>query len=183
MGYYTNFYGKLKFTRKLMGVELAWVNTVMREPSEIATRTRRLYMDARKSGDWDNDRDNARMQQSVVHEMKAAGYILTWSGQDDAGDMCIAPGKNGLIYTAEKPYDLVSGVNFIVTNARRKIPDFGLQGSLFAQTEFEPYTWLLKINEQGWAEQVPCRMAPLLRHSPRAYMQHLRWNWSNPSAW
>jgi hypothetical protein len=41
---------------------------------------------------------------------------------------------------------LVEAVNFIIANGRQRIPDFGLKGSMFAETEFAPYHWLLKID-------------------------------------
>jgi len=34
---------------------------------------------------------------------------------------------------------------------------------LHAETELEPYRWLLKINDQGWAKQVPCDLKDLRR--------------------
>jgi hypothetical protein len=58
-----------------------------------------------------------------------------------------------------------------IAEIRREIPDFGLRGSLFSDTESEPYYWLLKINVEAGAEQIPCAFTKLLPHSPRAYMQ------------
>jgi hypothetical protein len=64
--------------------------------------------------------------------------------------------KDGLVYASEKSDDLVPGINCIIANARQLMPDFGLREQLYAETEFEPYRWILKINDQGWAEHVPC---------------------------
>jgi hypothetical protein len=61
---------------------------------------------------------------------------------------------NGLVYCSEKSYEMVESVNFVIANARRKIPDFGLKGALRAVTEFEPHLWWLKIADDGWARQV-----------------------------
>jgi len=53
---------------------------------------------------------------------------------------------------------MVEGLNFIIANARRKIPDFGLTGSMHACTEFAPYNWDIKIGKDGWAKQVPIKL-------------------------
>jgi hypothetical protein len=54
---------------------------------------------------------------------------------------------------------------------------------MFAETEFAPYHWLLKIGPDGWAMQQPCRMTRALVYSPRRYTEHLRLNWRSPSVW
>jgi hypothetical protein len=100
-----------------------------------------------------------------------------------ASSMRITRDGTGLEYCSEKTYDLVGSINFIIVNGRKFIPGFGLTGSLFADTEFEPYRWLLKIGPDGFAHQEPCRITMLLLHSPRAYMRHMRWNWRRPSSW
>ena len=57
----------------------------------------------------------------------------------------------GLVYRSEKTYDIVAGINFIIVNARTRVPDFGLTGMLTADTEFEPYHWFVKIGSDGMA--------------------------------
>ena len=101
-----------------------------------------------------------------------------------ASDLTISNDKRGIVYCCEKTNDIIAGLNFIITNARERIPGFGLKGTPFADTEFEPYIWLVRINKAGFAEQDPnCRMTNLLPHSPRAYLKHLRLNWRHPSVW
>jgi hypothetical protein len=86
-------------------------------------------------------------------------------------------------HCGQKTYSMVEAVNFILANGRARIPDFGLTGSLFAETEFRPYHWLVKIGPDGWAMQQRCRMTRAIAYSPRRYAQHLRWNLRKPSVW
>jgi hypothetical protein len=69
--------------------------------------------------------------------------------------------KNGIVYASEKSWDLVSQVNTIIADIRQDIPDFGLKGSLYAETDYEPYSWLLKIDARGCAIQVACQLEDL----------------------
>jgi hypothetical protein len=188
MGYDTRFYGRLEFNRRLTREELGWLQKV------------------RKAGRF--GRDEPEIEAAVMDQAEArrsergAGPLLfdAVDGADlraemrgfivgknlsphNAEDLRITSDGAGLEYCSEKSYNMVEGVNFIVANARLKIPGFGLQGSLFADTEFEPYRWLLKIGADGWAHQEPCRITELLRHDARAYMRHVRWNWRKPSVW
>jgi hypothetical protein len=137
MGYETNFYGKLKFTRRLDDAELA------------------------------------------TFEQFLKGHDTGFRA-----DFSIAPQKDGLVYTSEKTYDLVSEVNFIIENSQRLIPGFGLKGSLFADTEFEPHYWLLKIGPDGDAFQEPCKIDDLWSHSKREYLGRqcfkLKWKIEKP---
>jgi hypothetical protein len=83
----------------------------------------------------------------------------------------ISDDKTGLVHCSEKTYDMIGGVNFIIANGRAKIPGFGLKGSLYASTEFEPYDWLVKINDEGWAYQEKCDPIALWDHDKRAYLE------------
>jgi hypothetical protein len=188
MGYDTDFYGRLNFTRRLTREELDEVDRILR------------------AGQYDEDQpeiEEVIQREAERERVKRGGGPLVFVGSANAitraqlrgcvvgpelssanaAALRITDDGKGLEYCAEKSDEMVEAVNFIIANARRKIPDFGLKGSLFADTEFEPYHWLLKINSDGWAEQAPCRMTSLMHHNPRAYMRHLRWNWRRPSAW
>jgi hypothetical protein len=123
MGYDTQFYGTLQYTRTLTDAELTWLT----------------------------DR-NARNVPGM-REFRAT--------------------NEGISYASEKTYDMVGLLNSITADARKNIPDFGLKGSLFARTEFEPYHWLVKINNDGVAEQVLCEMRELMHHDLRAYIDYL----------
>lgn len=52
---------------------------------------------------------------------------------------------------AEKSYDMVGQVNFVVAAMRLKWPEFGLTGSLIAQGEESDDAWTLTIGEDGVA--------------------------------
>jgi len=158
MGYQTDFYGKLRFNRKLDESELGWIQEVIHGPRCYSSRIRSEYIDTHLAN-WDNERDNAQMDLECDRDLRSKGFVVT-EGSSYA-DLTVSNDRDGLGYRSEKSYDLVSGVNFIIANARVRIPDFGLRGSLFASTEFEPHQWLLKINSEGRAEQVPCRLTDL----------------------
>jgi hypothetical protein len=165
MGYDTYFAGVLEFTRRLTQDELAWVQKVLiagqyhdHDPeTEIALRHEgKTEREARDGGPLmypgHNNADFRAMRRGfVVHEGVSAG---------NAGDLNIAEDGRGLEYRSEKSYYMVEAVNFVIANAKQRIPDFGLKGQLVANTEFEPYDWLLKISEDGWAHQVPVEPEP-----------------------
>lgn len=54
---------------------------------------------------------------------------------------------------SEKFYQTVEAVNFIIANTKSKYPEFGLSGDLLAQGEELDDRWILKINDEGWAEK------------------------------
>jgi hypothetical protein len=54
----------------------------------------------------------------------------------------------------EKFYKAVEAVNFIIDNARREIPDFGLTGQLEAQGEQIGDHWFLVIGKDGFASRI-----------------------------
>lgn len=63
--------------------------------------------------------------------------------------------KSGIKWDGnEKFYKSVEAVNFIIDNARREIPDFGLTGQLEAQGEDIGDHWFLVIGEDGFAKRV-----------------------------
>jgi hypothetical protein len=64
---------------------------------------------------------------------------------------------HGLFYSTEKSYQLVDSTNQLIRRVRQTIPDFALKGQLHAETEFEPYWWILRIGDDGWARQIPVR--------------------------
>ena len=188
MRYDTRFYGKLEFTRRLGIYELFELNKVLlagRYDDEDAAVERfvkaQAYKERAERGGGavvfdpvDGASLRAQMRGFITSEQ-----LLS----HNAGALRISEDGCGLKYYSEKSYQMVQAVNFIIANGRERIADFGLKGSLFADTEFEPYHWLLKIDTDGCARQYPCRMTALLRHDPRAYLKHLRLNWQRPSVW
>ena len=95
------------------------------------------------------------------------GFIAP-KGKPGYVDYVITDDKLGLKYNeGEKSYRMIEGLNFIIANAKRKIPDFGLTGSMRANTELPPYVWDIRIGKDGWAKQVPIR-APLPQRAANA---------------
>jgi hypothetical protein len=178
MGYYTKFYGKLCFTRKLTAEELSTLDKIIRaarhgdrEVSEALQRqaeaTRAIERDGNGALVFDpHEGANLRagFQNLITGDGLSPQYARALRINDD---------KSGLVYCAEKTYDMVAGVNFIIANGRARIPGFGLKGSLFASTEFKPYYWLVKINDEGWAYQKKCRHEALWDHDKKAFLEGL----------
>jgi hypothetical protein len=155
MGRYTHFYGKLEFKRPMDEGERRILEWIIDGPSLIGNEAYGEYLRThnRSGARRDNDLDNERIRAVCDERIRAAGFTRI---EDRAFADAMRVLEDGLVYAGEKTYDLVSGMNFIIENARRRIAGFGLKGQLYAETEFEPYEWLLKINSEGWAEQVPC---------------------------
>jgi hypothetical protein len=157
MGYDTHFHGMLEFTRPMAASELAWIERVTEAghdwPQEVvdavwgraeATRNARGGGPAIVHGPSAAELA-ARMQGFITGEGLSANYACALRISDD---------KRGLVYAAEKTYDMIAGVNFIIVNARTRIPDFGLKGMMAADTEFEPYLWFVKLGNNGMAYPV-----------------------------
>jgi hypothetical protein len=159
MGHYTEFKGRLEFTRRLTRAELAWVRKVLeagefdRKDAEIDDDIERLVRGERDaSGGGPVIYYGPAMEE---YRARRRGFLIGPNmSVSDAGDLIITKDKRGLEYSSEKSYEMVEGVNFIIANARQRIPDFGLKGQLRAITDFEPYHWYLRIGEDGWAHQV-----------------------------
>jgi hypothetical protein len=66
-------------------------------------------------------------------------------------DLNVSDDRRGLVYRSEKTYDMVDQVNRLIEVTRKLIPDFGLKGTLAADTDFEPHLWFLKIAADGTA--------------------------------
>jgi len=194
MGYETHFYGKLEFARKLTTEELTRLDGIIDGGDDPEAR-RHLFQMIMFGGNGDEISraliQQAEAERAIERDGKGPLVLDPHSGADLTASMrhlitgeglspkyaChlrISDDKTGLVYRAEKTYDVIGGVNFIIANAREKIPGFGLKGSLFASTEFEPYTWLVKINEEGWAYQEKCEMYALWDHDKKAYLEHLQ---------
>lgn len=61
----------------------------------------------------------------------------------------------GLIWNgAEKTYGLDKVVNVIITEMRKRWPDFGLEGVMAAQGESVEDRWTLSIGEDGMASKI-----------------------------
>lgn len=172
MGHYTDFYGKLEFTRKLTDEEFALLEEIIYGPFKYRMEVCSDYC-RKHLNNWDNDRDNREMHKECDAALKARGFIGASRDAHYANHLRVSDDKTGLVYCAEKTYDIIAGVKFIIVNARERIPGFGLKGSLFASTEFEPYTWLVKINDEGSADQEKCDWGALWDHDRKAYLEHL----------
>jgi hypothetical protein len=182
MGYDTKFWGSLKFTRRLTESELQTVEAILdagqTSTPEIDAVVEREREERRKPG----RAEFINVGNEIMRRAELQGFIAP-KGWPDHIDLDITDDRRGLCYCAEKTYTMVEAVNFIIANGRQRIPDFGLKGSMFAETEFAPYHWLLKIDPDGWAMQQPCRMTRAIAYSPRRYAEHLRLNWRSPSVW
>lgn len=178
MGYETNYYGKLEFTRELTREELSALDKIInaalfRDP-EIFDATKRQ---AEATRAIERDGKGALVFDPCEGADLRAGFLNLITGEHlsphDATSLRISADGSGLEYCSEKTYDMIGGVNFIIANGRERIPGFGLKGSLYASTEFEPYTWLVEINKQGWAEQVPCKMEDLPPDDQQKYKDEI----------
>ena len=182
MGYYTQFWGSLRFTRRLTESELHTVEAIIdagqTSTPEIDAVIQREHKERQKPG----HAEIIEVGKEIMRRAELQGFIAP-KGWPDYIDLRITHDRRGLCYCAEKTYTMVESVNFIIANGRQRIPDFGLKGSMFAETEFAPYHWLLKIGPDGWAMQQPCRITRAIAYSPRRYAHHLRRNWHRPSVW
>jgi hypothetical protein len=164
MGRYADFYGKLEFNRPLTDEELLTLNRILGagrtsspEIRQTITRNAEQRRAARGGGPlWFDAGTTAEIAASMQGFISGKGL-----SPDYAADLRITDDRSGLVHCSEKTYDMVAGVNFIIANARREIPAFGLKGYLFGKTEFEPYEWLVTINRDGRAEPMPCRLEAL----------------------
>jgi hypothetical protein len=149
MGYDTHFHGTLEFSRPMTATELAWIEQVLKAgqnwtpeiSAAVWTKARRGRGAAIISGPDGSDLA-AKMRGFITGKGLSAYYASALRVSDDG---------RGLVYCSEKTYDIVAGINFIITNTRTRIPDFGLKGMLAAETEFEPYEWFVKIGSDGMA--------------------------------
>lgn len=60
---------------------------------------------------------------------------------------------------AEKTYDLDQLVNVVITQMRKKWPEFSLSGEMFAQGENFDDRWILRIEEDGFAHKIRIKFA------------------------
>ena len=82
------------------------------------------------------------------------GYIYP-HGKPHYVQLEVSNDKSGIQWDGnEKFYEAVNAVNFVIDNARREIPDFGLSGQLEAQGEEIGDHWFLVIGEDGYAKRV-----------------------------
>ena len=160
MGYYTYFTGRLDFTRPLNKAEIGWIQEIIDAGNGELPTTEAI------EAIIDKEREEKRVPgQALIVDLPAEiarcaellGFIAP-KGMPEYVDYVLTRDRRGLEYAdTEKSYTMIEGLNFIIANARRKIPDFGLKGSMLAHTEFAPYNWHIKIGKDGWATQVPVR--------------------------
>jgi hypothetical protein len=178
MGYQTDFYGALQFTRQLTAEELSTLDkiiTAARHSDEEVLEAVRRQAEATRV--IEREGNGPLMFDPHEGANLRAGFqnLITGDGLSPhyARALRISDDKSGLVYCAEKTYDMVAGVNFIIANGRARIAGFGLKGSLFASTEFKPYHWLVKINDEGWAYQKKRRHEALWDHDKKAFLERL----------
>ena len=131
MGYNTIFTGELKFTKPIIGPDIAFLKSILGE-------------DCRDHPEW----LNAYLEiPEYDTESKYGG--LTYM------DLVLTDDFNGLRWNdeTEKTYDLVDKVNLIVTLMRRRVPGFGLVGVLNAQGEGWDDRWRLVVKKTTWARR------------------------------
>jgi hypothetical protein len=182
MSYDTQFWGSLKFTRRLTQNELETVEAIIgagrTSTPEIEAVIEQERAQRRKPG----HAEIINAGREIMRRAQLQGFIAP-KGWPSRIDLHITDDRRGLCYCAQRTYTMVEAVNFIIANGRQRIPDFGLKGSMFAETDFAPYRWLLKIGPDGWAMQQRCRMTRVIAYSPCLYAEHLRLNWRRPSVW
>ena len=81
------------------------------------------------------------------------GYIYP-HGKPHYVQLGLTTDKTGIRWDGnEKFYDAVEAVNFVIDNARTRIPDFGLSGQFEAQGEEIGDHWFLTIGDDGFAKR------------------------------
>jgi hypothetical protein len=156
MGYATYFYGKLEFTRRLTRAEILWIERIL--SAGTGTSDPKVEANLEREVTAATAPGHAQifsMPHITSRRAELQGFIAP-KGEPGHIDYQISDDKRGLEYPdTEKSYSMIEGLNFIIANARLRIPDFGLKGEMCAYTEFKPYTWYIRIGEDGWAYQAP----------------------------
>lgn len=81
--------------------------------------------------------------------------LLNYNGYLTYVDLEFTDDFSGLQWSgAEKTYGMVDCVNLIISEARKKWPEFGLRGSLLAQGKDTEDRWTLVIGDDGLARRV-----------------------------
>jgi hypothetical protein len=160
MGHFTYYTGRLDFTRPLNRAELDWIDTIICAGSGFRAASKEIEAILDKEREEARQPDKALffdMPAETARRAELQGFIAP-KGNPGCIEYVLTDDMRGLKYCdGEKSYRMIEGLNFIIANARRKIPDFGLTGSMHASTEFAPYNWHIKIGKDGWAKQVPVR--------------------------
>lgn len=55
---------------------------------------------------------------------------------------------------AEKSYDMIAQVNFLIEEMRKICPDFRLSGEFICQGDDPKDQWVLRFEKKGWAKKV-----------------------------
>ena len=154
MGHFTYYTGRLDFTRPLNRAELDWIEKIICAGSGFRAASKEIEAILDKEREEARQRGNKalffNMPAEAARRAELQGFIAP-KGNPGCIDYVLTDDMRGLKYCDGE------GLNFIIANARRKIPDFGLTGSIHASTEFAPYNWHIKIGKDGWAKQVPVR--------------------------
>lgn len=125
MGYTTTFKGVLKFNSEPTVAQLRALKEMIGE-------------DAREHPDWGD-----------VPKSKYGGTAFSYI------DLDLTDALDGLQWSgAEKSYEMVEQVNFVIGRMRKQWPEFGVSGELQAQGEESEDAWTLAI-ENGKAVKKP----------------------------
>jgi hypothetical protein len=120
MGYYTRFWGSLKFTGRLTELELQTVESII-----DAGHTARRKIEAVIERECEQRRKPGRAEiidvgNEIMRRAELQGFIAP-KGWPDHIDLCITGDRRGLCYCAEKTYTMVEAVNFVIANGRQRI--------------------------------------------------------------
>lgn len=130
MGYTTEFKGSLKFTRPLVGNELAYLNTFLsKDRRDLGYKDDSIYEDGKYGTYWYH----------IDYELTEDFNGIQWNG-------------------AEKAYDMEHIANWLIDKMKEKYPDFGLTGEMSAQGEETMDRWTLVIkNGRALKEKLTTR--------------------------
>lgn len=160
MGYSTYFHGMLEFTRPMTADELAWIDRVTKAGDTWTDEIRKTVWERKIISGPEVAAMTAEAGGFIMGEGLSAGY---------ASHLRISDDRRGLVECCEKTYDMIGGLNFIIVNARSRIPDFGLKGMLAADTEFEPHLWFVTIGKDGMAYGEPTTSEEFLAFRRKLY--------------
>jgi hypothetical protein len=126
MGYYTHYYGKLEFTRRLTLEELATLERIInvgREHGDVIGEAAKAQAEAIRAIDRDGKGPLVFDPYAIANLCAAFSNLITGEALNphDASSLRITDDGMGLRYCSEKTYDMIGGLNFIIANARREV--------------------------------------------------------------
>lgn len=143
MGYNTDFYGELAFVTPPTPEQIEALDAFLGDGGA----------DIREHPEWEPEKYKGTEQFArdlAYFNLERTETGLQWDGE-------------------EKSYNMVENVNLILGNMRKRWPEFGLTGSMEAHGEEYGDVWLVEIQGDGWAHEVPCRieLIPIRKEATR----------------